>query len=63
MSLSREDCVEVCAIRELVGRDCINCVYYNEKICEKLKRDYEVEKPSKLEFYYDKDKKKKIRRK
>lgn len=63
MNLSKEDCIEVCTIRELFKRDCTNCVYYNEKICNKLKAEYEVARPSELECYYDNEKRKRIRRK
>lgn len=63
MNLSKEDCIEVCTIRELFKRDCTNCVYYNEKICNKLKAEYEAARPSELECYYDNEKRKRIRRK
>ena len=44
-------CVDRCRLRHDTGRNCRDCVYYHTLKCELLKRHYEVNRPSEINYF------------
>ena len=50
-TLKQQDCIYICKRRGAAGMSCYYCIYRDSKICNNLKKSYEVEKPRQLIIY------------